>query len=200
MKIKRNGSFKMKYRNSVSAAIVAFVLGISSSMAQERPASIIVNTSEGENGPMLRKAYFNDFEAATGVQIVDPRPADFSRLRASVESGKVEFSTIELQPKDAWREIELNLLEPIHDKIVDRSKFPPQTLNPYLYRIRSYSTEAFPEGGPANWNEFWDVKAFPCPRSMRNHPIDNLEAALIADGVAAGKSLSARLGSCLRQA
>ena len=29
----------------------------------------------------------------------------------------------------------------------------------------------------------WDVKRFPGPRSMRNHPIDNLEFALIADGV-----------------
>ena len=135
----------MKYRNSVSLASAAFVLEMSSSMAREMPASTIVSTSGGENGPMLRKAYF-----------------------------------------DA--------------KIVDRSKFPPQTLNPYLYPILSYSTEAFPEGGPANWKEFWDGKAFPGSRSRSNHPIDNLEAALIADGVAPRKSLSARLGSRLRQA
>jgi putative spermidine/putrescine transport system substrate-binding protein len=36
---------------------------------------------------------------------------------------------------------------------------------------------------PTSWAAFWDTKTFPGPRSMRRHPIYNLEAALIADGV-----------------
>ncbi|MER2622811.1 MULTISPECIES: ABC transporter substrate-binding protein [Pseudomonadota] len=180
----------MKYWNGAVAAIAVLMLGASPSSAEDKPESIIVNTSGGENGPMLREAYFNDFEATTGIKIVDSSPADFGRLRAMVESGNVEYTVTEVESEDAWRAIEMNLLEPIDDEIVDRSKFPPQTLNPYLYPISSYSTvigystEAFPEGGPTNWKEFWDVKTFPGPRSMRNHPIDNLEAALLADGVA----------------
>jgi len=35
----------------------------------------------------------------------------------------------------------------------------------------------------AGWAAFWDTKNFPGQRSMRRHPIYNLEAALIADGV-----------------
>ena len=180
----------MKHCRFTIMAIAALAGGIAPAAAQEKPASIIVNTSGGENGPMLREAYFNDFEAATGVKILESSPADLGRLRAMVESGNVEYTVTEVESEDAGRAIELGLLEPIDDTIVDRSKFPPETLNPYLYPISSYSTiigystEAFPEGGPTNWAEFWDVERFPGLRAMRNHPIDNLEAALLADGVA----------------
>ena len=49
--------------------------------------------------------------------------------------------------------------------------------------VMCFRPDAFPKGGPKSWADFWDVKAFPGPRSMRNHPVDNLEAALMADGV-----------------
>lgn len=51
----------MKYRRSVVAAAAALMLGTAPSMSQDKPESIIVNTSGGENGPMLREAYFNDW-------------------------------------------------------------------------------------------------------------------------------------------
>src|SRR5205823_2462578 len=40
---------------------------------------------------------------------------------------------------------------------------------------------------PKSWADWWDVKKFPGARSMRDHPVDNLEFALIADGVAMDK-------------
>lgn len=175
----------------ISAAVL---LGGSSWVAaQTKPESIIVNTSGGENGPMLREAYFNEFEKETGVKIRDSSPAELGRLRAMVESGNVEYTVTEIESEDAGRAIELGLLAPIDDSIVDRSEFPRETASPYLYPISTYSTiigysaEAFPNGGPTNWAEFWDVDKFPGLRAMRNHPIDNLEAALLADGVAPDK-------------
>ena len=62
----------MKHCRLTIMAIAALAGGIAPAAAQEKPASIIVNTSGGENGPMLREAYFNDFEAATGVKILNP--------------------------------------------------------------------------------------------------------------------------------
>ena len=46
-----------------------------------------------------------------------------------------------------------------------------------------WRTKAFGDKKPAGWAAFWDTKNFPGQRSMRRHPIYNLEAALIADGV-----------------
>jgi putative spermidine/putrescine transport system substrate-binding protein len=49
--------------------------------------------------------------------------------------------------------------------------------------VIAYSTEKYGQNGPKNWADFWDVKKFPGRRAMHKHPIDMLEAALLADGV-----------------
>ena len=36
---------------------------------------------------------------------------------------------------------------------------------------------------PASWADFWDARRFPGRRSLRNFPMDVMEAALLADGV-----------------
>jgi putative spermidine/putrescine transport system substrate-binding protein len=43
--------------------------------------------------------------------------------------------------------------------------------------------KAYGDKKPTGWADFWDVKKFPGPRSIRRHPIYALEMALIADGV-----------------
>jgi putative spermidine/putrescine transport system substrate-binding protein len=40
---------------------------------------------------------------------------------------------------------------------------------------------------PRSWADFWNVTAFPGPRGMRNVPDENVEFALLADGVEPGK-------------
>jgi putative spermidine/putrescine transport system substrate-binding protein len=49
--------------------------------------------------------------------------------------------------------------------------------------VIGYRTDVFKDGGPKNWAEFWDTKKFPGPRTLQNAPVDNLEFALLADGV-----------------
>ena len=54
--------------------------------------------------------------------------------------------------------------------------------------VLGYRKDAFPGGkGPQNWVDFWDAKKFPGPRTLRDSPVDNLEFALMADGVAPDK-------------
>jgi putative spermidine/putrescine transport system substrate-binding protein len=49
--------------------------------------------------------------------------------------------------------------------------------------IIAYRTDKFGKNGPTNWADFWNVEKFPGRRAMHKHPIDMLEAALMADGV-----------------
>jgi cytochrome c2 len=77
---------------------------------------------------------------------------------------------------------------------VDIIAYPKEAQNEYLFAssvystVLAYRTDVFAPGKrPKGWAEFWDVKRFPGPRSMRNHPVDNLEFALFADGVPADK-------------
>jgi len=83
---------------------------------------------------------------------------------------------------------------PIDDRIVDRSRYPKEARDRYLLTTSVYSAilgyrkDKFPPGKePKTWADFWDVKNFPGPRSLRNHPLATLEFALLADGVAPDK-------------
>jgi putative spermidine/putrescine transport system substrate-binding protein len=176
----------------LSAAGVAG-LAASSLRAQTtppKPDQIVVNASGGAMGSAMQDAYFGPFEAEHGIRVVETSPVDFGKLRAMVESGNIEWTVTELGGQDAVRASRMGLLEPLDDALLDRSHFPPEARDPYIFASSTYSTilgfntEEFPDGShPSGWAEFWDVERFPGPRSMRNHPVDNLEFALLADGV-----------------
>ncbi len=179
----------------MAAPLVAAALGFGASAAgaeePPKPDTIVVNASGGAMNSLYREIFFAAFEEETGIRVIDTSPVDFGKLRAMVASGNVEWSVTEIGGQDGLRAAELGLLEPIDDSMVDRSNFPEQALHPYIFvgslysTVLGYSEEYFADNPrPTNWAEFWDVENFPGTRSMRNHPVDNLEFALLADGVA----------------
>ena len=189
---------KLNRRQAVSLLGGAAAVGAGSSFAgpafgqaePPKPAQIVVNHSGGSMGTAMRKAFFNGYEKKYGIKVVETSPVDIGKLRAIVESGNVEWDVTEIGGQDAIRATKLGLLEKIDPKIVDRSKYPPTAQNPYVFAssvyttIIGYRTDVFKGGThPKSWADWWDVKKFPGARSMRNHPTDNLEFALIADGV-----------------
>jgi len=159
-----------------------------------KPESIVVNASGGAMAKAMRKAFSADFEKIHGIRVVDTSPANFGKLKAMVESKNVEWTVTEIGGQDVLKAVQQGLLEKIDNKIVDRSGFPKKAQDLEYWFAKSayatvlgYSKEAFPKSHPKSWADFWDVKKFPGPRSLRNHPTDNLEYALMADGVAPDK-------------
>src|SRR5215208_4016001 len=155
-----------------------------------KPDHIVVNHSGGSMGAAMRKAFINSFEKKYGIRVVETSPTDFGKLRAMVDSGNVEWQVTEIGGQDAIRAMKLNLVEKIDTKLVDRTNYPPKAQQPSVFAssvyttVIGYRTDVFKGGThPKSWAEWWDVKKFPGARSMRNHPIDNREFALIADGV-----------------
>jgi putative spermidine/putrescine transport system substrate-binding protein len=175
------------------AALAAASAWMSPAQAQSqpaKPAQIVVNASGGAQAAALRKSFYEEYEKRFGIRVVDSSPPDLGKLRAMVTTGNIEWAVTELTMEDAVRAQGLGLLEPIDTKIVDRSRFPANlqgrthifTRSAYS-TVMGYRTDAFPAGKrPASWADFWNVQAFPGPRSMQNSPLDNLEFALIADG------------------
>lgn len=180
---------------STAAGAVALVAGRGRAQSEPpKPKQVVVNASGGSMGSALRLAYFNDFEKETGIRVVETSPVDIGKLKAMVASGDVEWTVTEIGGQDALLVKRLGLVDKIDDKIVDRSKYPKEARDPYTFAssvystVLAYRTDVFKDGNhPKGWKQFWDVKAFPGPRSMRNHPVDNLEYALLADGVAPDK-------------
>lgn len=182
---------KISRRDFNAAALGGALLPLSGkSWAQPaKPTRMAYNTAGGSQEKGVRDVYLDPFTAETGIPVVTSSPHDFGKLRAMVESNSVIWDVAEIAGQDILRAEQMKLFEPIDPAIVDRSEFVaeamfPTVLSSFVYStIIGYNKEEFSEG-PASWAEFWDFDKFPGQRSMRNHPTVNLEAALLADGVA----------------
>ena len=152
---------------------------------------IVVNDSGGDMQNAMRTAFYSEYEKRYGIKVVSTSPVDLGKLRAMVQSGNVEWQVTEIDGESALLAEKSGLLEPLDLKIIDLSQFPKHLQSrKFVFpkgvysTVMGYRTDVFPEGKrPQSWADFWDVQKFPGPRSMRNDPADNLEFALLADGV-----------------
>ena len=158
--------------------------------APAKPAQIVVNDSGGATQAANRKTFYTAFEQKNGVKIVNTSPVDLGKLRAMVQSGNVEWAVTEIAGPDALLAERSGLLEPLDHSVIDMSKFPQHLRNrKFVFpksaysTVMGYRTDIFKNGGPKTWADFFDVARFPGPRTMQNSPIEQLEFALLADGV-----------------
>jgi putative spermidine/putrescine transport system substrate-binding protein len=190
----KEGRRKMRSAILMSALAAAGLAGISAASAQSeppKPAQIVINDSGGDMQATMRKVFYSEFEKRYGIRVVNTSPVDLGKLQAMVKTGNVEWTVTEIGGEDAQRAEQSGLLEKLDLSIIDLSKFPKHLQHrQYVFpksvysTVMGYRTDVFPEGKrPQTWADFWDVKKFPGPRTMRNAPYDNLEFALLADGV-----------------
>jgi putative spermidine/putrescine transport system substrate-binding protein len=183
---------------SILAVATAVLLGTAAAHAQAeppKPAQIVINDSGGAMQSAMRKAFYDEFEKRYGIKVVATSPVDLGKLRAMVQSGNVEWVVTEIGGQDAILAEKSGLLEPLDLKVIDLSKYPKRLQDrKYVFpkgvysTVMGYRTDVFKEGNrPQSWADFWDVQKFPGPRTMQNAPVDNLEFALLADGVPADK-------------
>jgi putative spermidine/putrescine transport system substrate-binding protein len=126
----------------------------------------------------------------------DSVPDAWPIMRSQVASGKPTWDVVMVATNYCLRGAEQGLVEKL-----DFSKIPNGAAMPAEYRsdhsivyetyssVLGYSLKKYPDAAsaPKSWADFWDVKKFPGRRSLRNHPLATLEAALMADGVPADK-------------
>lgn len=186
-------NFKRILKFALVSAVWAgcVVVGPVNAADHPKPDRLVVNSSGGAVTKGLASAYFSEFEKRFDIPVVATSPADTSKLRAMVESNNVQWDVTEIVGQDALLAVKLGLLEPLDHKIIDLSHFPESLKNnKYLFprsvysTVLAYRTDVYKnDDHPKTWAQFWDVKEFPGRRSLRNNPVDNLEFALIADGV-----------------
>ncbi len=152
---------------------------------------LVLNFSGGAAGEAVKKFYIEPFEKATGKKVIFEAGANFAKLRAMVKSGNVEWDLAEATSQDliiiGAKE---GILEAIDYTIVDKTGIYEEVLHPYgvgkafYSTVLAYNSAKYPKGKhPKSFKDFWDVGNFPGPRSLQNDPFNNLEFALVADGV-----------------
>ena len=137
-----------------------------------------------------KEAFMDPAAKKLGVEIVNASPTNYAKLKAMVESGKVEWDLVDVGGRFIYQGRDQGLLEPIDYQAVDASKLDRGWVAPHGVftsigaTVIAYNTKTFPEGkGPVSWKDFWDVKTFPGPRGLYKPFYYNYEAAMLAAGV-----------------
>jgi putative spermidine/putrescine transport system substrate-binding protein len=192
----------MKYaRNTICTALAAGALGVAVTL----PAMAESLTAVSWGGAYTRsqvKAYYEPWEAKTGIKInSEDYNGGLAQVKAQVESGNVTWDVVDVELSDAVRgcdeglfvRIDPAILPPAPDGTPATEDFMKGTLTDCAVgeivwsTVYAYDASKFPGAKPQTIADFFDVKKFPGKRGIRKNPKNNLEFALMADGVPAAK-------------
>ncbi|MGH3387354.1 MAG: ABC transporter substrate-binding protein [Actinomadura sp.] len=149
----------------------------------------------GNDQEMGVDAYVKPWGKEAGVKIKQDSPTDYAKLRAQVESKKVNWGVVEVEPNFAANACAKGWAIKLDKSKVDTSKIKPDMVTEcavptltYAFTI-GYNTKTFSAADhPRTWAEFFDTKRFPGKRGFWKYATGAIfEAALLADGVPADK-------------
>lgn len=198
-----------RYRNicprGVLAGVVSLVLALplsNAALAQnaDKPTPTITFTSW--TGPYMRSqmlGFVRPFEEQNQLRVnVDHYNGGIDELRDQVESANVVWDVVDLTQADSLRACDEGLLENLDDVALPAGADGTPYLEDFVdgalnecgvgvivwATAFAYSNSAFAANPPTTIADFFDTKAFPGPRAIRNDPTVIMEWALMADGVA----------------
>lgn len=137
-----------------------------------------------------REHLFEAYEAATGTAVSDDvYNGEMAKIYGMVETGNVNYDIIMVEAPELVRGCEDGVFAPIDYDVISADKFISGATHECGVGGTGWGAAMFYDkarhpDGPSNFEEFWDVEAFPGMRAMRTGPKMTLEAALMADGVA----------------
>jgi putative spermidine/putrescine transport system substrate-binding protein len=138
-------------------------------------------------------SYVLPWAKTNGVTVKQDSPTDYAKIKAQVDSKKVSWGVVEVEPNYAKSACDSGSLEKLSDKVVaaaQAAKVAPEQMNDcaipilqYTFSI-AYNTDKFADAHPTTWAEFFDTKKFPGKRGFWKYATGGIfEAALLADGV-----------------
>lgn len=156
---------------------------------------LTVATWGGAYEESQRRAYFDPFTEATGIEIETvPYNGGVKVLREHLASGEAEWDVVDMIQSDASAACEAGLLETIDPEILApapdgtpaREDFMEGAIDPCFVTQIVFSTliafdnRAFPGVKPDSVEDFFDLERFPGKRALRHSPVGLLEWALLS--------------------
>jgi putative spermidine/putrescine transport system substrate-binding protein len=172
--------------NLLALAAVAFAFQLQPAGAEE----LTVMATGGAWQAALRQAWFQPFAKKTGIKFNEQEyTGELGKIKAMVETGNVPIDLVTVETSTVLQGCDAGVLARLdYSKIADRSKFLPGTaldcgIGIDVYGdILAYDTTVL-KTAPTSVLDIFDSKKFPGKRAMRKAPAQNLEWALMADGV-----------------
>jgi putative spermidine/putrescine transport system substrate-binding protein len=181
-------------RRALAAGSLGAALAGSTLPVRAQGVTITVNGSGGSLAQILTRIYELPFTQATGIRVRPTAPVSLARLRAMVETGNMEWDLTEMGAHDLIEAEQNGWVQAVDWDVVDpERKLPELARHRYgmvtstFSTVLAFRTDKFGGRKPNGWADFWDVRGFPGPRALQDSPVQNLEFALLADGVAPDK-------------
>ncbi|MFT6557165.1 MAG: putative spermidine/putrescine transport system substrate-binding protein [Sneathiella sp.] len=194
----------MKLFTKLSTAIVFAAVGATGATAADMSDEMTIVSWGGAYSTSQLKAYHEPYMEKTGIKIInDESSAEaVAKLRAMDEAGNVTWDLVDVVASDAIRLCDEGLAEEIdHDKVLAKAPdgspaskdfgdlivsqcFIPQIVYSTAF---GYRTDLVGDKKPTSVCAIFDTKTWPGKRSLEKRPINNMEWALLCDGVAKDK-------------
>lgn len=185
-------SSRREFIKQVGVAACAALLGAPAILrAQSR--GISVTCWGGAYEKAVRTAFAEPFTKETGIPVTLINSADLARMKVQVDSKNVSWDVFDSIGPQIVSGARNGLWETLDPAIVKTAglvtKTPAAYVGTYSYAGGlGYDPKRTPDGKhPTTYAEFWDVKKFPGRRGLRPRVSENLEMALLADGVSPDK-------------
>jgi len=150
----------------------------------------------GAPGAAIRKAFCDPFEKATGIRAasVAHESDPTTQFKLLVDTHSYIWDLCMVTPAHVgYLSKPKDYLEPLNIPLDEVPDLVHGALTPVWFgfsvfaTLLAYRTDKFGDKGPNNWADFWDVVKFPGRRGLYKGVSGMIEAALMADGVPAGK-------------
>lgn len=188
---------KLVTKTLVATAVAAGMVGAASAK------DLVVVSWGGAYTASQQKAYHDPYMAMNpDIKIVNDDSAGgaVAKLRAMQEAGNVTWDLVDMVASDAILSCDEGLIEEVdHDALLAAAPdgtpatedfgdlivspcFIPQIVYSTTF---GYRTDKVGDTPPTSINDVFDLEKYPGKRSLEKKPINNLEWALLADGVPA---------------
>ena len=188
----------MGSRKTGLGCLVAAGLALVASATEAQDRRVVVAANGGAYEQMLREHWFDPFTEATGIRVItdvaggqgDRR----ARLQAMIDTGNMQWDLVQQNEMDAEAADHFTRFEDVsafcarfegRDDLAGDACTASGMLLARGAVLLAFNTEAFPDGGPQTWADFWDIETYPGTRALPafSDPWRVLLPALLADGV-----------------
>ncbi len=177
-------------RTSIKTQCAALAVLAFASVAVEAAETLSVVTFGGAYEAAAKKAYFEPFTQATGVNFsTESYDGGLAKLSAMEQAKNTTWDLIDLETNDAITACDEGLLMKFDKKSLGKtSDFIPGSISDCAVASMVWSTVYAYDASklktpPTTVNDFFDLQKFPGKRGLRKSPKVTMEWALIADGV-----------------
>ena len=179
-----------KYSKIVCLALsMGMAVGFSN-VAKADGHSVMFASWGGSFQDALRSTMLTPAAEKLGIEVEEDTTNGIQDVRSQISAGAVSWDVTEQELSVCETLKQEKSLEPLDYSLIDTNGIPSELINSHYVgllaftKVISYRKDKFGDNGPQSWADFWDVKKFPGKRGMHGKVNYNLEAALMADGVA----------------